>query len=126
MPIMTGLSGNEIYCLHLKGYKPGDLVIGNSVYSLGLLGGLGAGFQGMVGGEVTQVTNIIHEGRQQSYDRMLKEAQERGGLGITGMTSELKHFQGNIEFISVGSCVHGQTAQREEVRFSTSGNGQEL
>ena len=32
MPVMTGLSGNEMYCLHLKGMKPGDLVIGNSAY----------------------------------------------------------------------------------------------
>ena len=27
MPVMTGLSGNEIYCLHLKGFSPGELVI---------------------------------------------------------------------------------------------------
>ena len=43
MGIMTGLSGNEMYCLALKGYTPGSLVIGNSVYSLGFLGSLGAG-----------------------------------------------------------------------------------
>ncbi|MEK0426025.1 MAG: hypothetical protein RJB11_2116, partial [Planctomycetota bacterium] len=36
---MTGLSGNEIYCLSLKGYTPGDLVVGNSVFSMGFLGG---------------------------------------------------------------------------------------
>lgn len=30
MPVMTGLSGNEIYCLHLKNMTPGELVIGNS------------------------------------------------------------------------------------------------
>ena len=38
MPVMTGLSGNEMYCLHLKGLSPGDLVIGNSVFSMGFLG----------------------------------------------------------------------------------------
>ena len=63
MAVMTGLSGNEIYCLHLKGMRPGDLVIGNSVFSMGVLGGLGAIGRGIVGGEVTQVTGIIHEGR---------------------------------------------------------------
>ena len=35
---VTGLSGNEIYCLNLKGLRPGELVLGNSVYSTGLLG----------------------------------------------------------------------------------------
>ena len=24
MPVMTGLSGNEIYCLHLKGLRPAN------------------------------------------------------------------------------------------------------
>ena len=25
MAIMTGLSGNEMFCLHLKGFAPGEL-----------------------------------------------------------------------------------------------------
>ena len=37
--IITGLSGNEMYCLQLKGLRPGELVIGNSVHSLGVIGG---------------------------------------------------------------------------------------
>ena len=123
---MTGLSGNEIYCLHLKGYRPGDLVIGNSVHSLGVLGGIGATLQGAFGGEVTQVTSIIHEGRQASFERMMQEAGQRGGVGITGVTSELKHFRGNIEFLSVASCLHGSAGDSESVSFSSSGNGQEL
>lgn len=122
--VMTGLSGNEIYCLQLKGLRPGDLVIGNSVHSLGVLGGLGATLQGAFGGEVTQVTNIIHEGRQASFERMLTEARQRGGVGITGVTSELRHFKGNIEFLSVASILH--TEQEQGLSFSSSGNGQEL
>ena len=43
MLVMSGLSGNEMYCLDLKGFAPGDLVLGNSVYSLGFLGSIGAG-----------------------------------------------------------------------------------
>ncbi len=126
MAAMTGLSGNEMYCLHLKGFSPGELVIGNSVYSLGFVGGIGAGLNSAFGGEVTQITKIIHEGRQQSYTRMLDEAQERGGTGITGVTSELRGFRGNIEFLSVASCVHAEGQKAEKLLFSTSGDGQEL
>lgn len=126
MAVMTGLSGNEMYCLHLKGLKPGDLVVGNSVYSMGFLGSLGAAGQSFFGGEVTQVTNIIHEGRQQSYMRMVHEAQQRGGLGITGVSNDLRHFQGNIEFLSVASAVHREDNQPEQLSFSTSADGQEL
>jgi uncharacterized protein YbjQ (UPF0145 family) len=126
MGVMTGLSGNEMYCLRLKGFTPGGLVIGNSVHSMGFLGSLGAGLRNALGGEVAQVTNIIHEGRQQSYERMVKEATELGGIGITGVTSELKRFHGNIEFLSVASCIHQEGAKHENIQFSTSGDGQEL
>lgn len=125
MTMITGLSGNEIYCLHYKGYQPGKLVIGNSVYALGILGSIGAGFQNVFGGEVAQITQIIHDGRQQSFARMRTEAAEQGAAGITGVTSELTMFKGNVEFLSVGSCVHGP-APATGAAFSTSGDGQEL
>ena len=64
---MTGFSGNEIYCLRLKGMTPGELVVGNSVYSLGFVGSLGAALNNVMGGEVSQITDIIHEGRNRHY-----------------------------------------------------------
>jgi uncharacterized protein YbjQ (UPF0145 family) len=127
MPITTGLSGNEMYCLNLKGMSAGELVIGNSVHSMGFLGGLGAGLQGAFGGEVTQVTEIISEGRHQSQHRMLNEAKNHGAHGITGVTTDLRHVQGNIEFLSVASCVHRASSPPPLTgAFSTSSNGQEL
>jgi uncharacterized protein YbjQ (UPF0145 family) len=123
---MSGLSGNEIYCLQLKGLKPGDLVIGNSVYSTGLVGGMGASFRSMLGGEVTQVTSVIHEGRLQSYERMMAEAKQRGGVGVTGVTSELRELRGNTEFLSVASAIHANEPVAEHISFSTSGDGQQL
>ena len=53
--VLSGLSGNEMYCIDLLGYHPGNLLVGNSVFSRGFLGSLSAGFRGMVGGEVTAV-----------------------------------------------------------------------
>src|ERR1700751_4792539 len=106
MPAMTGFSGNEIYCLRLKGMTAGELVVGNSVYSLGFVGSLGATLSNVMGGEVSQITDVIHEGRQQAFQRMVQEAESHGGAGISGGTSELRHFHGNIEFLSVGSTVH--------------------
>ena len=127
MPVMTGLSGNEIYCLHLKNMTPGELVVGNSVYSLGFVGSVGAGLRNMMGGEVSQVTQTIHEGRLQAFQRMQAEAKQHGGCGITGVSSELRHFHGNIEFLSVGSTVHREGASGpENLDFSTAHNGQEL
>lgn len=126
MPIMTGLSGNEIFCLQLKGLAPGDLALGNSVGSLGFLGGVGAGFRGILGGEITQVTEMISEGRHLAQARLIAEAKRFRAHGVTGVTSELRHMQGNIEFLSVGSCVHFPQREPPANPFTTSGNGQEL
>src|SRR5205085_8879381 len=128
MPIMTGLSGNEMFCLNLKGYAPGELVIGNSVFSMGFAGALGAIGRGLMGGEVTEITNIIHEGRIEAYDRMAREAEKHGGVGITGVTNELRTFHGHTEFLSVASTLHRKnaTTRNETIDFSTSADGQEL
>src|SRR5258708_5954796 len=123
---MTGLSGKENYFLLLKRLRPGDLVVGNSVFSMGFIGGMAAGVKTFIGGEVPQVTSIIHEGRTEAFKRMISEASEHGGAGITGVTNELRHFHGNTEFLSVASCVHREDGKSESIEFSTSANGQEL
>src|SRR4051812_9497365 len=127
MPIMTGLSGNEMFCLNLKGYSVGELVIGNSVFSMGFAGALTAVGRGLLGGEVTEITNIIHEGRIEAFDRMTREAEKHGGIGITGVTNELRTFHGHSEFLSVASTLHRSGGGRvESIEFSTSADGQEL
>jgi uncharacterized protein YbjQ (UPF0145 family) len=126
MAVMTGFSGNEMFCLSLKGFQPGDLVIGNSVHSIGFIGGLSSAFRGVLGGEVTDVTNIIHAGREESTKRMYAEAEKNQAAGISGVTSDLRHFQGNIEFISVASCLYHAAGKQRTLEFSTSGDAQEL
>jgi uncharacterized protein YbjQ (UPF0145 family) len=125
-PLMTGLSGNEMFCLNLKGLEAGELLIGNSVYSLGLLGNIGAGFRAVLGGEVTQITSVISEGRHLSQTRLMQEAHRHGADGVTGVTSELRTMQGNVEFLSIASGVHQTGANASPTMFSTSVNGQEL
>ncbi len=132
MAIITGLSGNELYCLKQKGYEPGNLVIGNSVFALGFVGGVASGLKTLGGGEVHQLTDIIREGRALSYMRMTEEARRHGGDGVTGVTSQLIFHDSNIEYLSIGSTIHragggipGAHVETDHV-FSTSANGQEL
>ena len=112
---MTSLSGNKMYCLDLKGISAGELVIGNSVHSLGFLGSIGAGLQNVFGGEVSQITGVISQRRHESEARPIAEAQKHGAHGITG---ELRHMHGNVEYLSVGSRVH-QANRAPGVPFST-------
>jgi uncharacterized protein YbjQ (UPF0145 family) len=120
---ISGLGGDEAFCLHYKGFEPGHLVVGNSVQSMGFLGGLSAGLRNMAGGESADVTRAVKEGRDAALQRMVAEAQQVRASGITGVSSELKTFDGNIEFLSTGSAVH--RAQAAEF-FSSSFDGKEL
>jgi uncharacterized protein YbjQ (UPF0145 family) len=136
---VSGLSGNEIFCLDKVQMKPGQLCIGNSVVALGIARGIGAGLSTLGGGEVTEVTRLVQEGRKNAFDRMMEEAKKYGGVGLTGVEFSIANHGGNIEFITTGSTVHkaalqweaqpqasGRFADSTAKRFSTSADAQQL
>ncbi len=92
-PKLTGLSGNEIYCMRLKGFTPSGVVIGNSIQSMGFLGGVRSAFRGIVGGEIPDVTQMIHEGRAAAFTRMRAEADREQVHGVVGVNSELRNLE---------------------------------
>lgn len=122
-PKLTGLSGNEIYCMRLKGLIPSGVVIGNSIQSMGFLGGVRSAFRGIVGGEIPDVTQMIHEGRAAAFKRMRAEADREQVHGVVGVTSELRGLSGNSEFLFVGSGVRGGP---DTAMFTSAGDAQEL
>jgi uncharacterized protein YbjQ (UPF0145 family) len=122
--IISGLSGNEIFCLAQKGYYAGEIAIGNSVRSLGLSGALGSFGQSMSGGELDAVTALISEGRHAAIGNMEREAQTRGGAGVTGVVSELRTLAGYTEFLAQGTSVHSQGPIPRF--FSTAASGMQL
>ena len=122
--LMTGLSGNEIYCLAQKGWSPSDIVLGNSVHSLGFVRGLASGFQTMAGGELDSITQLISDGRHAAIKRMEDEAAKHQANGVTGVVSDLKNVSGMIEFLAVGSAVRSTT--HTGPFFTTACSGQDL
>src|ERR1700739_3965736 len=122
-PRLTGLSGNEIYCMRLKGLTPSGVVIGNSIQSMGFLGGVRSAVRGVVGGEIPDGTGVTHAGREAAFDRMRGEAKREGVPGVVGVTSELRSLGGNSEFLFVGSGVSGQPGR---AAFTSAGDAQEL
>jgi uncharacterized protein YbjQ (UPF0145 family) len=124
--VNTGFSGNEIFCLAKKGMAPGELVIGNSVWSMGILGAIGTGLKTLTGGEVEQVTEIVHEGRKAAIERMTAWSDLKGAIGISGVSSELVQHGANMEFLSVGSAIHRAGHTATSLEFTSSSDGQEL
>ena len=92
---------------------------------MGFLGGMAAGFKGIAGGEIAQVTQAIEEGRLKAFDRMIAEAKQHGATGVASVTSELKDFAGNTEFLFVGSCLDGK-GLNDSHAGNFFGNAQEL
>lgn len=121
----SGLNANEMYCLNLIGFTPGNLLVGNSVFALGFIGGVGSNFKTFVGGELKQITNMIAEGRRLSLGRFNQELIDSGGTGASGVTSDLIFHPGNVEFLTVGSAVHSSNGASYN-NFTSSSDGQEL
>jgi len=122
----SGLSGNEMYCLAMIGYMPCNLLVGNSVFSMGVLGGIGSNLKTAIGGEIKQITNMIAEGRRLSLDRFDQELTNSSGSGASGVTSELVFHPGNIEFLTVGSALQRTDGQNSSGNFTSPADGQEL
>ena len=121
--ICSGLSGNEMYCASLLGLRPGNLLIGNSVFSMGIMGGLRSSVKTTIGGEVHAYTDMIQQGRGMAFGRLKSEMQQHQGCGVTGVSNELVFHGNNIEFLSVGSAVHSANPAGS---FTTSADAQEL
>ncbi len=121
---LSGLSGNELYCLARKGWQPGNIVVGNSVQSLGLARGITSGLKALAGGEIESITQMITDGRHAAVGRLEAEAVEDGAHGLTGVTSDLKPIGGLVEFLALGSAVRGDNY--DGPFFSTACSGQDL
>lgn len=123
---VTGFSGNEIFCLNKLNCAAGQLCLGNNVVALGVGKGIGASLSNMAGGEITEITNLVHQGRKNAYNRMMAEAKNYGGIGVAGISFDMINHGGNLEFIALGSTVQKPDAPGGQLSFSTSANAQQL
>ncbi len=123
--VLSALSGNEIFCLAQKGWTTGNIVLGSSVHSLGVVKNFGAGMRSFIGGEVESVTDLISEGRKSALRRLEIEAKRQGVNGITGVTSDLRKLNSSLyEFLTIGSAIQGKDFDGDF--FSTACSGQDL
>jgi len=124
--IISGLGGDEAFCLDRVQLRPGHLLVGNSVQSLGFIGGLSAGVRNLAGGESRDITAVIKGGRDAALKRMIHEGAQVGADGISGVSTELRSFSGRTEFLSTGSAVHRHAPAASDQHFTSSFDGKEL
>ena len=91
--------------IHL-GYMPIRLVLGVSVYSVGFTGGVMAALRGLQRGEITALTTLIYDARENAILQIAKEADACGADEVVGLKTFISHLGGNIiEFMVVGTAA---------------------
>src|SRR5258708_8671541 len=85
---------------------PLKLVLGGSVYSLGVVGGIMSVFKGLVRGEISELTNLIYEAREKAIDKIKSEAAALGADDVMGVQTSVYQLGGGmIEFMAIGTAV---------------------
>ncbi len=102
----SDLSVNEFLLVREAGFRPLGLVLGSSIYHVGLQIGRWGKNQ-----ELDVLSQAMYHARELAMSRMEAEAQALGADGIVGvrLDVEMKEFGNDIaEFIAVGTAVHAE------------------
>ena len=100
--------------LELPGYRivrNFGIVRGIIVRSRSLLGSIGAGLQTIVGGNITILTELCENTREEAYELMMQHAAEHGANAIVAMRYDATEImQGVTEVLCYGTAVQVQKA----------------
>ena len=81
-------------------------VFGLTVRSRNIGSQLGASFKSLAGGELKGMTKNLVDSRQQVIERMVEEAQARGGNAVVAMRFDTSEMGGNwTEICAYGTAV---------------------
>jgi uncharacterized protein YbjQ (UPF0145 family) len=81
-------------------------VFGLTVRSRNIGSQLGAGLKSIMGGELKGMTKALVDSRQQVIDRMMQEAEEKGGEAIVAMRFDTSEMGSNwTEICAYGTAV---------------------
>lgn len=102
----SDLTNEELWNLVHIGYLPLRLVMGVSVYSLGVVGGVKTMFRSLVRGEIDTMTRLIYEAREKALDRVQRDAKTWGADEVVGVKTHVYDLGGElIEFFAIGTAV---------------------
>ena len=88
------------------GYVPVKLLISTSVYSLGAIGGLKAAFKGLIKGEISDLTSLIYDARENVFDRLQSDTAAIGAEEVIGIKTYIVELgSGLVEVVAIGTAV---------------------
>jgi uncharacterized protein YbjQ (UPF0145 family) len=101
MPMTTGLElpGREVT-------ENLGVVYGLVVRSMGVVGGVAAGFKALRRGEVSQYTQLLEDSRRHAIDRMVDNARLIGADGMIGVRFDSSEIRQQLtEIVAYGTAV---------------------
>ena len=82
------------------------IVRGIIVRSRSIIGNIGAGFQALVGGNITLYTQLCEKTRIDAFEAMIRQADAMGANAIIGMRYDANEIaQGITEVLAYGTAV---------------------
>jgi uncharacterized protein YbjQ (UPF0145 family) len=106
VPYTSELTGEELWNLTHLGYAPHRLLLGTSVYALGLAGGFSAFFRSFARGEVDEVTRLVYDARENCLDHIRREAEELRVDAVIGVKIFINELgAGLVEVMAIGTGI---------------------
>jgi uncharacterized protein YbjQ (UPF0145 family) len=101
MPMTTGLELPGLTVTENLG-----VVYGLVVRSMGMVGGVAAGFKALRRGEVSQYTQLLEDSRRHAIDRMIENAALVGAEGLIAVRFDSSEIgQSLTEILAYGTAV---------------------
>jgi uncharacterized protein YbjQ (UPF0145 family) len=105
-PYTSELTGEELWNLTQLGYAPLRLLLGTSVYALGLVGGISAFFQSFARGEIDEVTRLVYDARENCLDHIRREADDLKADAVIGVKIFINELgAGLVEVMAIGTAI---------------------
>ncbi len=102
----SNLTAMDFWLVTDAGYKPLGFVLGNSVMSMGLSGGIATALKGLQRGELKQLTQLMYAARELSLQRMKAEADALGADSVINVQIEIIHRSEEVmEVVATGTAV---------------------
>lgn len=102
----SDMTNIEMWNMASMGYAPMKLLLGTSVYSLGLVGGITSALKSFFRGEINELTRMIYAAREHAIGLISDEAKAIGADDIIGVKTYVYQLgNGLVEFLAIGTAV---------------------
>ena len=105
-PITSDLTNEEMWNVVHMGYCPIRLVLGVSVFSIGMVGGFKAMLKSFVRGEIKELTYMIYQARLKALSMIEEDAAAYNADDVVGVKTYVYELGGGmVELLAIGTAI---------------------